>query len=117
MQVITKVVHDAQTPTQVVAAIPDLTNIPLQARVAPDNPADVEVAAQPLMQLVGELKTSQVQLGACQQTDGLKDQQIVDLQTTIKALKKKPGFFHRVASVAKAVGVGIGIGVLIGVKL
>lgn len=117
VQTIVKVVHDAQTPAQVVAAIPSLTDLPLQTRVIPGNTVDVEVAAQPLMQLVGELKTTEVQLGACQQKDSLKDQQIVELNTTIKALKKKPNFIHRITSVAKAVGVGIGIGVLIGGKL
>jgi hypothetical protein len=55
VQVVTKVVHDAVTPSQVVAAIPDLTQIPLQARVSPVDSVSVEVAAQPLMQLVGRI--------------------------------------------------------------
>jgi hypothetical protein len=71
----------------------------------------VEVAAAPLMQLVGELKTSQIELGACQQVSGLKDQQLVAKDVEIVALKKKPRFIKRIENVAIAVGAGIGIGV------
>lgn len=117
VQVVTKAVHDAVTPSQVVAAIPSLTDIPLQTRAIPGNPVDVEVAAQPLIELVGELKTSQVQLGACQQTVALKDQQLLAKDAEVIALKKKPNFLHRLGNVAKAVGVGVGIGLLIGAKL
>ena len=98
--------HNAVTPSQVVAAIPTLTDVPLATREITGNPVDVEVAAQPLMQLVGELKTAQIELGACQQVSGLKDQQIV-------ALKKKPKFFTRLKHVAEAVGVGVGIGLCV----
>lgn len=116
VQVVTKVVHDAATPAQVVAAIPDLTNIALQPRVSPVNPLNVEVAAAPLMQLVGELKTSQIELGACQQVSGLKDQQLVAKDVEIVALKKKPRFIKRIENVAIAVGAGIGIGVLLVIR-
>jgi len=107
VKVVTKVVHDAVTPSQVVAAVPTLTDVPLATREITGNPVDVEVAAQPLMQLVGELKTAQIELGACQQVSVLKDQQIA-------ALKKKPKFFTRLKRVAEAVGVGVGIGLLLG---
>lgn len=112
VQVVTKIVHDAVTPSQVVAALPQVTDVPLQASVIPNNSVDVAVAAVPLMQLVGELKTTQIELGACQQTVGLKDQQIVAKDTEIVALKKKPKFLTRLKHVAEAVGVGIGIGLL-----
>lgn len=111
VQVVTKVVHDAITPSQVVAAIPSLTDIPLATRAIPGNQVDVEVAAQPLMQLVGELKTSQIELGGCQQGSVLKDQQIVQLQVAVKA--SKPKFMARLKHVAEAVGVGVMIGMLL----
>lgn len=117
VQVVTRVVHDAQTPAQVVAAIPQLTDVPLQARVSPINPADVEVAAQPLIQVLGELKTAQVELSACQQVDGLKDQQLAAKDTEIVALKKKPKLLERVKHVAEAVGVGIAVGFVLAAKL
>jgi hypothetical protein len=117
VQVVTRIVHDAQTPTQVVAAVPQLTDAPLNTRTIPGNTVDVQVNAAALVTVLGELKTSQIDIGACQQTDGLKDQQIVTLQNTIKVLQAKPKFWHRVGSVAKAVGIGVGIGVVLGVKL
>lgn len=113
VQVVTKVVHDAITPSQVVAAIPKLSDLPLQARVAPDNPLDVEVAAQPLIQALGELKTTQVELSACQQVDGFKDKQLTAKDEQIKALNKKPRFLTRIKHVAEAVGVGIAVGFLL----
>jgi hypothetical protein len=117
VQVVTKIVHDSVTPSQVVAAVPSLTDVPLNTRTVPGNQADVEVAAVPLMQLVGELKTSQLDLGACQQTGTLKDQQLVAKDTEIVALKKKPKFLTRVKHVAEAVGVGIAVGLFLGAKL
>lgn len=111
VQVVTKVVHDAVTPSQVVAAVPTLTDVPLAVREIPGNQVDVEVAARPLMQLVGELKTSQIELGACQQTGTLKDQQITQLQIAVKA--SKPKFLTRLKRVAEVVGVGVMIGVLL----
>lgn len=113
VQVVTRVVHDAVTPSQVVAAIPQLTDVPLATREIPGNPVDVEVAAQPLMQLVGELKTSQINLGACEQVSGLKDQQLTAKDAEIVALKKKPKFLTRMKHVAEALGIGIAIGVLL----
>lgn len=113
VQVITKIVHDAVTPSQVVAAIPSLTNIPLETRAVPGDPVDVTVAAAPLVQLAGEAKTAEINLAACENVGLLKDQQLLAKDTEIKALKKKPRFFKRVFGVAKAVGVGVGIGLLI----
>jgi hypothetical protein len=113
VQVITKIVHDVQTPTQVVAAVPQLTDVPLHTRVAPDNPVQVSVDALPFINLLGQAKTDAINLAACQ--ENLKaETSIVDAkQTEIVALKKKPSFWKRAGGVAKAVGVGIGIGVLI----
>lgn len=107
------IVAKTGTPSQVVAAIPLLTDVPLATRAIPGNTTDVEVAAVPLVTLVGELKTSQIELGACQQTDALKDKQLAAKDVEIAALKKKPKFLIRVKHVAEAVGVGIAIGVLL----
>lgn len=108
VQVVTRVVHDAVTPSQVVAAVPQLTEIPLATRAIPGNQVDVEVAAQPLMQLIGELKTSQIELGGCQQVNALKDQQIVQLQVEVKAAK--PKFLQRVKQNVVAFAVGVAVG-------
>jgi hypothetical protein len=113
VQTIVKIVHDASTPTQVVAAVPQLTNVPLNTRVAPDNPQQVSVDALPFLGLLGQAKTDAVNLAACQ--SNLKDETAIVTQKQIEivALKKKPAFWKRASGVAKAVGVGIGIGLLI----
>jgi hypothetical protein len=117
VQVVTQVVHDAVTPSQVVAAIPSLTNVPLETREIPGNPVDVEVAAQPLIQLAGDDKATHIQLDACQQVSTLKDQQLTAKDVEIVALKKKPSFWKRVTGTAKAVGIGVGIGLLLSNRL
>lgn len=110
VQVVTRVVRDAVTPSQVVAAIPTLTTIPVDAREIPGNKIDLVVAAKPLMQVVGDLKTAQIELDACQQVNTLKDAEVA-------ALKKKPRMIKRFAGVMKAVGVGVGIGLLLSTHL
>jgi|SRR6185369_8652647 len=113
VQVITKVVHDVKTPADAVLAIPKLTNVPLDVRQAVDNPAQVSVAAIPLVTLLGEAQTDKINLAACQQVGALKDQQLTAKDTEIAALKKKPSFWKRVTGTAKAVGIGVGIGLLL----
>lgn len=109
-----RVVKKATTPSEVVTVLPQLTNLPLNAR--PVSPTQVEVDAEPLVQLAGEAKVAEVQLAACQQVSVLKDQQIVAKDAEIVALKKKPRFLTRVKHVAEAVGVGIAIGFVLAKK-
>lgn len=106
VQIVTKIVHDAQTPSQVVQAIPQLTTVPLNARVSPDNPAQVAVDALPLVQVLGQCRQDAIQLSACQQTSALKDEQLQAKDVEIKALKKKPSFWARIKSHGKAAILG-----------
>lgn len=54
VQTIVKIVHDAQTPAQQIAAIPQLSNIDLNARsipaLTPNGPPQVAVNLAPLVQ-------------------------------------------------------------------
>lgn len=116
-QAVVKIVHDAQTPAQQLAAVPLLSDVQLNARLlpvlSPNVPTQVAVDLAPLVQELGQCKQDSVQLTACQ-SDLKNEQAIVDLkQSEIAALKKKPSLWKRVLGVAKAVGVGIGIGVLL----
>ena len=114
VQTIVKVVHDAQTPAQVVAALPQFPDLPvLGARTVPGDPVDVEVAAQPLMDLIGRYETVVTNLNACQAD--FTAQKAIDVQkdTQIAILRKKPKFWKRVNSDLKKVAVGVGIGILI----
>lgn len=120
-QVVTKIVHDAVTPAQQIAAVPQLSNVELHARalplLTPDGPPQVAVDLAPLVQELGQAREDSINLKACQDTSVLKDQQLVAKDVEIKALRKKPNFLHRITGVAKAVGVGIGIGLLIARKV
>lgn len=108
---ITQIVKKATTPSGVVKTLPTLTPLPLNPQ--PVSPTQVEVDAEPLVQLAGEAKTAEVQLQACQQVSDLKDKQLAAKDTEIVALKKKPRFLKRVTDVAKAVGIGVAIGIII----
>lgn len=114
IKTIVKIVHGAATPAQVVQAAPQLTDVPLNTRVASDNPSQVSVDALPFVQLLGQAKEDAVNLAACEVN--LTDETTIASakQTEIAALKKKPSFFKRVVSVAKAVGIGVGVGLLLG---
>ena len=111
---ITKIVHDSRTPPQVVAAIPTLTNIPLNARTIPGDPVDVAVAAIPLIDLVGQFSVAQTNLTACQ-TDLGNEKAIASQQADeIKVLKKKPPLGKRLTHALKIGGIVFGIGVIFG---
>lgn len=101
-----------RTPAQAVAAVPQLTDAPLNARTVANDPVDVTVAALPLIQVLGQAKETSIQLGACQ--SDLKNETAISAQkdTEIAALKKKPSFWHRITGTLKTVAVGIGIGLV-----
>jgi hypothetical protein len=107
---IAKITQAAKTPAQVVQAVPQLTDIPLNTRVLASNPNIVGVDPAALIQVVGDLKTSTIQLTACQQTSTLKDEQLKAKDDEIKAWKKKPSFWKRVGSTLKTVLIGAAAG-------
>lgn len=118
VQTVVKIVHDAVTPTQVIAALPQIDPqiaTGLSAHVATDNSNAVEVNAPALIQVVGDLKTSQVQLGACQSDLADEKNIVVQKDSEITALKRKPSFWARIKSHGKwAIG---GMLVLEGAKI
>ena|SRR5208282_5078218 len=114
VQVITRIVHDAQTPAQVVAAIPTLTDIPLNARTIPNDPVDVEVAAVPLIDLIGRFAADETNLTACRSDLTAEKAIVVQQQTEIIILKRKPPLKQRLIHAAKVGGTILGIGILIG---
>jgi hypothetical protein len=113
VQVITKIVRDVQTPTQAIAAIPQLTTAQLNPTPAPA-PNQVSVDAIPLVQVLAQAKQDSIELGACQSNETADQAIIEQKQTEIAALKKKPSFWHRVGGTLKTVGIGVGIGLVIG---
>lgn len=115
-QTIIKIVHDAATPAQQLAAVPLLSDVQLNARplplLVPNGQPEVAVELAPLVQELGKCKQDAVQLTACQM-DLTAEKAIVGQKSDeIKSLKKKPSFWKRVTGVAKAVGIGISIGLI-----
>src|SRR5271157_1293036 len=76
-----------KTPVQAIAAIPDMSSLPLNSRPAPDG--GVTVDALPLYTELAQCKIDAVSLNACTQQSAQKDQIIAQQVTEIKALKKK----------------------------
>lgn len=116
VQIVTRIVHDSKTPTQVVAAIPQLTDAPLNTRVIPGSPADVAVAAQPLVELLGQCKTDAINLNACQKDLADQTKITAQLETEKASWKKAAGhhsFFGKVWGGAQKVGL-LGIGIALG---
>ena len=114
--VITKVVHDlgpAPTPGQIVAAIPSLTDAPLNARTIPGDPTNISVAAFPLIQVLQQAVIDHTANLTCQ--GDLTDQKAIVVQQNneISALKKKTPFLARLKHGAELVGAGLMIGLLL----
>lgn len=114
VQTIVKIVHDTPpTPTGVVAAVPQLTDAPLNARVIPNDPTNISVAAVPFLQFLQQSAIDKVNLAAC--TSDLTNEKAIVVQkdSQIADLRKKPKFLVRVKHVAEAIGVGIVIGIIL----
>jgi hypothetical protein len=93
-----------KTPAQAIAAIPEVSSLPLNSRPAPDG--GVTVDAVPLFQTLAQCKEDAVQLNACTVNSKAKDDIITQKDLEITALKKKPGFWTRLKSQGKAAIVG-----------
>lgn len=113
---VSQTVKAVKTPAQAIAAIPDLSGIPLNARISPLDTTQVSVDAVALVQELGQCKTSAIQLDACtdrEQTD-LSIIAAKDKQLAIVAKPQK--FWHRLLVATKDISIGIGIGVLLATR-
>lgn len=107
-QVIIREVHDAVTPTQQIALIPKLTEIPLNPVKLSDQAVQVDI--QPLVEQLEKCKEDAIELGACRQDTINLDAIVFEKEREINALGKKSGFWHRLAADAKKIGIGAAIG-------
>lgn len=122
---LTTLVSKVQTVPQAVAALPQVSQLPVAPTVQSDNSVVLPSAdVLPLFQQLSDGKECAVKLNTCQAdlTDekaiDAKDQSTITDQTKqlalkndeIQALKKKPSFWHRVGTTMKEVGIGVGIG-------
>lgn len=101
---------EVKTPAQAIAAIPDLSTIPLGIRQLPDDPARISVEAIPLFQQLNSCKQDAVARAVCESTSAKKDEVIAEKDSQIKALTAKPKFWKRVWGHVKDQGIGIAIG-------
>lgn len=89
-----------KTPAQAIAALPDVSALPLNARPVPNMPTEVTVDAVPLFQELNTCKQTTVGLSVCQATFADEQKIETELRGQIKVLSKKPSFWKRVKKTA-----------------
>lgn len=95
-----------KTVPQAIAAMPDVSTLPLNTRALPESPNQVAVDALPLYQTLNQCKQDTVELGACKANAKLMTDQLIEKDTEIVALKRKPSFWKRLGHDAKLLGTG-----------
>jgi len=114
--VVTQIVKAAKTPTQQIAAVPQLTDAPLNVRTLPSLPDGVvAVDLAPLVAELGQCKTDSINLGACQENYKTCQDIVTTRETEIKVLKKKPNFWARIK--AKGIDGVVGWVVVEGIRV
>lgn len=110
-----------KTPAQAVASIPSVSDVPLNARVTPDNPAQVSVDAVALYQELNKCSQGNNDLAACQKNindmaliTAEKDKELASDKAIVAAYKKQNSFLHRLKSTLKDAGIGLAIGLALG---
>lgn len=115
-----------KTTKQAADEIPHVvTNLPTPVVVQPDESLNIpKVDVIPIVQDLADAKVATVKLAQCQadyateqQIAAQKDSQLSAKDKEITALKKPKGFWRRIGSAMKQIGVGIGIGAVLGAKL
>lgn len=114
---IVRIIHDAITPQQALQSMPELVDVPLRAPITLDSGGNAVVPMpdiMPLFQQFADGKLCKLKLSTA--TADLVDTKAIVAQRDeeIKTLKKKPAFFHRLASVSQHIAIGIGIGLALG---
>ena len=104
-----------KTPEQAIAAIPDVSTLPLHTQAAP-TAGFVEVDALALYTELNQCQQDKVSLDACQSARTADEKIIAQKDDEVAALKKKPSFFKRLGGALKILGIGIGIGFVLAHK-
>lgn len=103
-----------ETPQQAIAAIPQVTDIPLNMRPSVDNPGQVSVDVVPLFRGLEQCREDAVQLNSCQLDKKDLQAQVDAKAAEVKALKAKPKFWDRVKTYGKVALGFTSIGLAIG---
>lgn len=121
-----KTIAAVRTPAQAAKQIPQLVpHLPVPIATQPDNSISFpKEDVLPLFSELAEGKTCAVKLAQCQANYDSeqkiveqKDAQIAEKDKTITAIRKPKGFWRRVGSTLKQVGIGVAIGATLGARL
>jgi hypothetical protein len=99
--------QQTKTPQQAIAAIPDLSTLPLNTRVGPTSGTAI-VDVVPLFQELAHCKQDAVELASCQLDYKAEIAIAAQKDEQIAVLKKKPRFWKRLASTLKTALIGAG---------
>jgi alkylated DNA nucleotide flippase Atl1 len=125
-------VQKVQTVSQAVAALPQVSTLPVAPTIQADNSVVFPSAdVLPLFQQLADgatckisLATAQADLTSEKAIEAKDESTIADMtkqialkDDEIKTLKKPKGFWKRVGGTLKSVGIGIGIGVALGHRI
>lgn len=105
--------EEVKTAPEAIAALPEVTDAPLKPEPLPDAPDAVKVDAVPLYQALNTCDQDKTNLEACAAKLGDEQKITVQKDAEIEALKKHPGFWHRLgrgAKVTLCAGAGGGLG-------
>ena len=101
---------EVKTPAQAIAAMPDVSALPLNARPLPELPNAVAVDAVPLYQELSACRISEAKLAGCTELRAKDADIAAEKDVQIKALKSKGSFWKRVERTAEVLAIGAAIG-------
>lgn len=99
-----------RTPTQAIAAMPTVTDAPLNARPLQDMPTAVAVEAVPLFQELAACRVTEAKLDGCAALREKDAAIIAEKDTQIKALKSHGSFWKRVERTVEVLAIGAAVG-------
>ena len=112
-----KIAAKVTTPQQAIAALPDVSALPLHSRPSIDNPSQVSVDAVALFQELSACKQNAVALATCEANRTsdekiIKDKtgQLVNADAEIAIYKKPTSFWKRVKTTGKTLAIGVAVG-------
>lgn len=108
--VIERKAAEVKTPAQAIAAIPDVSNLPLNARPLPDMPTAVAVDAASLYQELAACRISEAKLEGCTELRAKDAEVIKEKDVQVAALKHPRSFWKRVGQTAEILAIGAAVG-------
>jgi outer membrane murein-binding lipoprotein Lpp len=102
-----------KTAPDAIREIPNVSNLPLNVRPAPESPSAVIVDAVPLYQELNQCRQDSVALGACTAISAKKDEQLKEKDNELVALKAKPPLRKRIWNEMKHGTFWVGVGITI----